>query len=202
MKSIVIPLEFLKAIGEKPHAIRIYWIKWLADYSTELFRNDFIEFFVNDMKGKNINLETIKEAYYFGMKFFEGGFTFVEENKKKRTTKKYPEETTTLINKVLDYLNEKTNSTYSATKTNSELIYARIMEGYSISDFKKVIDIKAEQWIGTEQEKYLRPITLFQVSKFENYLNEPQKQLNGNTKQQSSINKLSNASIKAKQLFS
>ena len=46
MKSIVIPLEFFKAIGEKPHAIRIYWIKWLADYSNELFRNDFVEYFI------------------------------------------------------------------------------------------------------------------------------------------------------------
>jgi len=202
MKSIVIPLEFFKAIGEKPHAIRIYWIKWLADYSNELFRNDFIEFFVNDMKGKNINLETIKQAYDFGMKFFEGGFTFIEENKKKKTTTKYPEETNATINKVLDYLNEITNSTYSATKNNTQLIYARIMEGYTISDFKKVIDIKAEQWKGTEQEKYLRPITLFQASKFENYLNEPQKQLNGKPKQQSSINKLSSASNKAKQFFS
>jgi uncharacterized phage protein (TIGR02220 family) len=202
MKSIVIPLEFLKAIGEKPHAIRIYWIKWLADYSNELFRNDFLEFFVNDMKGKNINLETIKEAYDFGMKFFEGGFTFIEENKKKKTTTKYPEEINATINKVLDYLNEITNSTYSATKNNTQLIYARIMEGYTISDFKKVIDIKAEQWKGTEQEKYLRPITLFQASKFENYLNEPQKQLNGKPKQQSSINKLSSASNKAKQFFS
>lgn len=202
MKSIVIPLEFFKAIGEKPHAIRIYWIKWIADYSDELFRNDFVEYFVKDMQGKNLNLETIKEAYDFGMKFFEGGFEFISKNKKKKSIKKYPQDITDTINKVLEYLNVATNSTYTNTKTNSECIHARINEGFTISDFIKVIDTKVEQWIGTEQQKYLRPITLFSASKFENYLNEPQKQLNGKPKQQSVINKLSNASNKAKQFFS
>jgi len=201
MKSIVIPLEFFKAIGEKPHAIRIYWIKWLADYSNELFRNDFVEYFIKDMEGKNLNLETIKEAYDFGMKFFDDGFEFISKNKRKKSIKKYSEETNNTILKVLEYLNEVTDSTYSATKTNSECINARINEGFSISDFKRVIDLKAEQWLGTEQQKYLRPITLFSTSKFENYLNEPQKQNNGKPKQQSVIDKLSNASNKAKQFF-
>jgi uncharacterized phage protein (TIGR02220 family) len=201
MKSIVIPLEFLKAIGEKPHAIRIYWIKWLADYSNELFRTDFVEYFINDMKGKNINVETIKEAYEYGIGFFEGGFTFIE-GKKKKSEKKYPEDIMAIINKVLDYLNQETESTFTATKTNSEYIKARITEGYSITDFKKVIDNKVSHWLGTEQQKYLRPITLFSASKFENYLNEPQKQHNGKPQQQSVINKLSNASNKAKQFFS
>jgi uncharacterized phage protein (TIGR02220 family) len=201
MKSIVIPLEFLKAIGEKPHAIRIFWIKWLADYSNELFRNDFIEYFVKDMKGKNLNLETIKESYDFGMKFFEDGFTFVDGNKRKKSIKKYSEDKMNTINRVILYLNEKTQSTYTASKTNTDCINARINDGYSISDFKKVIDTKAEQWLGTEQQKYLRPITLFSTSKFENYLNEPQKQSNAKPIKQSSIDKLSNASNKAKKFF-
>jgi len=34
MKNILIPVEFLKAIGEKHHHFRIYWIKWLADILT------------------------------------------------------------------------------------------------------------------------------------------------------------------------
>ena len=202
MKSIVVPIEFFKAIGEKPHAIRIYWIKWLADYSEELFRNDFVEYFVKDMQGKSINLETIKEAYDFGMGFFEGGFEFITENKKKKSVKKYSQDINDTINKVLEYLNAVTNSTYTATKTNSECINARINDGFTLSDFKKVIDTKAEQWLGTEQHKYLRPITLFSQSKFENYLNEPQKQVNAKPKQPSSIEKLSNASNKAKQFFS
>ena len=46
-----------------------------------------------------------------------------------------------------------------------------------ISDFKKVIDSKSNEWLGTDFEKYLRPATLF-GSKFESYLNEANKKTN------------------------
>ena len=38
-------------------------------------------------------------------------------------------------------------------------------------DFYKVINIKSKQWLNTDMEKYLRPVTLFS-NKFEGYLNE------------------------------
>ena len=40
-----------------------------------------------------------------------------------------------------------------------------------VDDFKKVIDTKAAEWLGTDMEKFLRPQTLF-GSKFESYLNQ------------------------------
>jgi hypothetical protein len=55
--------------------------------------------------------------------------------------------------------------------------------------------------MGTDQQKYLRPITLFQAKKFENYLNEPKLEINVKSKSISSIDKLTNASNKAKQFF-
>ena len=199
MKSIKIPLEFFKAIGEKPHAFRIYWIKWLADYTDHLFKNDFIELFTNDMKGKNLNLETIKEAYDFGIGFFEGGFDFISENKRSKNS--ISAENMELIESVILYLNEKSISTYTMSKANIDCIHSRIKEGFTISDFKSVIENKTKQWLGTEQQKYLRPITLFQAKKFENYLNEPQIQINGKQKSTSSIDKLTNAVNKAKGYF-
>ena len=199
MKSIKIPLEFFKAIGEKPHAFRIYWIKWLADYTDHLFKNDFIELFTNDMKGKNLNLETIKEAYDFGIGFFEGGFDFISENKRSKNS--ISAENMALIESVILYLNEKSISTYTMSKANIDCINSRIKEGFTISDFKSVIENKTKQWLGTEQQKYLRPITLFQAKKFENYLNEPQIQINGKQKSTSSIDKLTNAVNKAKGYF-
>jgi uncharacterized phage protein (TIGR02220 family) len=51
------------------------------------------------------------------------------------------------------------------------MISARIEEGYKLEDFKIVIDNMVAKWKGTEWEQYLRPQTLFQASKFENYLN-------------------------------
>ena len=73
---------------------------------------------------------------------------------------------------IIDYLNEKTGKTYTAVKTNNQLINARYEEGYTLEDFKAVIDYKTSKWKGTEWEKYLRPSTLFSAKNFENYVNE------------------------------
>jgi uncharacterized phage protein (TIGR02220 family) len=73
---------------------------------------------------------------------------------------------------IILYLNEKANKNYSVeAKEARRCINARIAEGYSVNDFKKVIDIKVSKWLNTPQEDYLRPITLF-GTKFNSYLNE------------------------------
>lgn len=74
---------------------------------------------------------------------------------------------------IIDYLNLKTNKNFKPNaKATQDFIKARLKDGYSIDDFKKVIDNKCYQWLGTEQEQYLRPETLFRPSHFESYLNE------------------------------
>ena len=45
-------------------------------------------------------------------------------------------------------------------------------EGFAKEDFFTVIDNKVRSWKGTEWEKYLRPQTLFNATKFQGYLNE------------------------------
>lgn len=73
---------------------------------------------------------------------------------------------------VIDYLNQQTGKNYkSTTKKNQTVIRARTDEGFSIDDFKRVIDNKVAEWKGTNMEKYLRPETLF-GTKFEGYLNQ------------------------------
>ena len=80
--------------------------------------------------------------------------------------------TTFVIKQVIDYLNERVGSNYkSNTPKTRDKIKARINEGFTLEDFKKVIDIKFIEWKGTEFEKYLRPETLF-GTKFESYLNQ------------------------------
>ena len=73
---------------------------------------------------------------------------------------------------IVSYLNEKAGTKYKATtaKTKSA-IKARLAEGFTVDDFKTVIDKKCAEWIGDDKmEKYLRPETLF-GTKFEGYLN-------------------------------
>ncbi len=76
---------------------------------------------------------------------------------------------------VIQYLNEKAHTHFSPTsKDTQRKIKARWNAGYCLPDFKKVIDIKVEQWLtNPEMVSYLRPITLF-GPKFESYLNERQ----------------------------
>lgn len=72
---------------------------------------------------------------------------------------------------IIDYLNLKTGSKYKPTsKATKEHINARLKEGFTLEDFKTVIDNKTEEWKGTDFEQYLRPLTLF-GTKFESYLN-------------------------------
>ena len=72
---------------------------------------------------------------------------------------------------IISYLNEKAGTKYKHTsKKTQTCIHARLAEGYSVDDFKAVIDKKCADWIWTDYEQYLRPETLF-GTKFESYLN-------------------------------
>lgn len=78
-----------------------------------------------------------------------------------------------LINKIVEYLNEKAGTHYKATTKNTQKhINQRLSEGYTFESFKAVIDKKCTQWKGTDFEQYLCPDTLF-GTKFEKYLNQP-----------------------------
>lgn len=73
---------------------------------------------------------------------------------------------------IVEYLNEKAGKSFKHTtgKTKS-CIDARVNEGFTVENFKKVIDVKTNEWKGSDMEKFLRPETLFS-NKFEGYLNQ------------------------------
>lgn len=76
------------------------------------------------------------------------------------------------IVEIIDYLNNTLNSNYRATtKKTKSLINARLKEGFTVDDFKTVINNKYREWKNTDFEKFLRPETLF-GTKFESYLNQ------------------------------
>ena len=73
---------------------------------------------------------------------------------------------------VVDYLNQAAGTAFRKTsKDTKKHIRARFNDGYTLDDFKAVIDHKVTEWKGTEMEKFLRPSILF-GSKFEGYLNQ------------------------------
>ncbi|HEM5309944.1 TPA: phage replisome organizer N-terminal domain-containing protein [Streptococcus suis] len=93
------------------------------------------------------------------------------EELRKTNPKNYP------IYVPIQYLNQETGHTYKFIATHTKFIQARYKDGYTLEDFKKVIDTKVAQWKNnTEMAKYLRPKTLFSPSNFDSYLNETPKQ--------------------------
>lgn len=73
---------------------------------------------------------------------------------------------------IIEYLNLKTGSKFKpTTKPYVQAIRSRLKEGYTVDDFKTMIDKKCREWKGTKLEKYLTPKTLFAPSHFDTYLN-------------------------------
>jgi uncharacterized phage protein (TIGR02220 family)/predicted phage replisome organizer len=95
----------------------------------------------------------------------EGNATEEDKDKEKEEDKK-------IYISIVSYLNEKAGTKYKATTDKTKkAIHARLSEGFTVEDFKTVIDKKCAEWIGDpKMEKYLRPETLF-GTKFEGYLN-------------------------------
>ena len=78
-----------------------------------------------------------------------------------------------IISDIIDYLNLKANKRFSKkVKNYNDLISGRISDGRTIDDLKYVIDVKCEEWLNTDMEKYLAPDTLFRPSKFDKYINQ------------------------------
>ena len=79
----------------------------------------------------------------------------------------------TIYEEVINHLNNALSSKYQhKTDATRKHIKARVNEGFTLNNFKTVIDKKVAQWKGdTKMGQYLRPETLF-GTKFEGYLNE------------------------------
>ena len=148
-----------------------------------LEKKGYIEFLTSGSKGKESTLKiTIKQQLFNNnvtniseqLQQVEGGKQ-QQSNNNVTTLSKKKEKDNNIYSLVIDYLNKKANTNYRAsTKNTQSFINARVSEGYTVEDFKKVIDSKSKEWLNTDFEKYLRPTTLF-GTKFENYLNEANK---------------------------
>jgi uncharacterized phage protein (TIGR02220 family) len=92
-----------------------------------------------------------------------------------------------LMMAVVAYLNDKAGKRFNPKSADTiKHISARIAEGRTLDDFRKVIDIKVAKWKGktwkdarpgregetVNGDDLLRPSTLFRAGNFENYVNE------------------------------
>ena len=100
--------------------------------------------------------------------------TYIDETEDQKGKKVGPttDDEAAKVKEVLAYFNEKTGRNLRYVDGNIRVIRARLREGYTLDDFRRVIDVKYAQWNGDPKMRtYLRPQTLFST-KFDSYLNE------------------------------
>lgn len=120
----------------------------------------------------NVNRVLPKEQEGYCQKNKENNTSINNININNNKKEIYKEKSMEIIKATINYLNDKTGKNYKYNTPNTvKHLQARINEGYNDWDFMDVIDIKCDEWLGTDMEKYLRPDTLF-GSKFENYINQ------------------------------
>lgn len=126
-------------------------------YDKQMFKGDIKQNFKGDIK----------------QKFKDNNTSINNTSINKNIYSRADEKEDNFMVEVVDYLNKKTDKNFKSTTSKTKsLINARRREGYSLDDFKKVIDIKTKQWKkDVNMNKFLRPETLF-GTKFESYLQE------------------------------
>jgi uncharacterized phage protein (TIGR02220 family) len=90
------------------------------------------------------------------------------------------EQENAFVAQVINYLNEKADRKFKPDSSNAlKYIPPRMKEGYTLIQFKAIIDYKLEEWSDTAKEIrgkpasfYLRPETLFCKENMEKYLEE------------------------------
>ena len=78
------------------------------------------------------------------------------------------------VRAVVAYLNAQTGKHFRAdSRQTAAAVRARLSEGWTVEDFRRVVDAKVSDWAGDPRmEQYLRPSTLFRPSNFESYANQ------------------------------
>lgn len=196
MRHFQIPESFFKTDTRSNKLYGRIWFYWLSEFVDEILEPDFLE----KQKGleKWLSPREIKEVYESGVQQLrENDFKVLEtKGKKKRESKPITAEMKKDAISAIVYLNSQTGSTFSTKGNNIELVAARLREGYSLAEIKLVIDKKVLDWKGSDYSKYLRPLTLFAKSKFENYLNGTNE-----SNPTGKLSKLSDSVNKAQQLI-
>lgn len=159
---------------------------WASDtYFMDLYKvsRSTIQRWFHQLESKGYIKRVIK--YKDGTKEIEQRYTYLCDNPmlKNETTPMPKNETDNITNinntfnkyivEIVNYLNDVAGKNFKhTTRKTQTLIKARLREGFTVDDFKRVIDNKTKEWKhDPKMSKYLRPETLF-GTKFESYLNE------------------------------
>jgi len=98
------------------------------------------------------------------------------EREGEKTLSGKPDEKTQLkqnAREILSFLNTKTGRLYRPVEANLGLIESRLKDGIGFQDLKSLVAKKCREWLPDEKmSAYLRPATLFNKTKCEQYVGE------------------------------
>ena len=139
----------------------------LENIKTSVFKD-----YINSIINKNMGIDSLSIVYN---KSIDTGPQEEEEEEEEKE-----EKNNNIVIDIIEYLNLIADKSYKHnSKSTIKYINARIEDGFVLDDFKKVIDIKVNQWKDDKKmNKFIRPETLFS-NKFEGYLNEESTNNNG-----------------------
>jgi uncharacterized phage protein (TIGR02220 family) len=141
MRQFIIPESFFKTLAEMPKLYSRLWFEWLSGYADDIFEPNFLEKLDLTFYSEN----DVREIHTFGVQLLrQGDFSIIDKSKgRKKVSKKIDPELQQVVNKVVEYLNSKAETSFLPhTQSTIELVVGRIKEGYTISDFVIVIDNK------------------------------------------------------------
>ena len=107
----------------------------------------------------------------------------------------------TEISEIIDYLNQVAGKHYTGrSESHRKCITARLKEGYTVEEFKQVIDNMTREWMGDEKmERYLCPETIFN-GKFETRLNNNETKAQKEKRKSDELHERQIEAIKANEL--
>lgn len=95
------------------------------------------------------------------------------EEETTKTSSVFRDGLTPVYLEIVAHLNQVAGKSFKHTsEVTRKYIRARLAEGFTVDDFKKVHELKWAEWKGTEWEKFVCPTTLYRPSNFERYLNQ------------------------------
>lgn len=84
-----------------------------------------------------------------------------------------PDPVAQICKRAIDYLNQKTGAKFKHAASHLRLIAARIKDGATEDEIKRVVDRKCQEWADDKKmRQYLRPGTLFTAGNYDNYVGQ------------------------------
>lgn len=182
-------MRFLISLSKRPPSHQLLWVYLIGEIESGnttfephglCIRFDIsqstlkrvIAWGIDELNQERVVYRAFYKSHQLHIALGDVGYVKPKAKKTEQTETKKETQVVSEAVEIIEYLNQVTGKNFKAKSKNAQRhISARLKEGYALDDFKRVIDVKSQKWMGTSMEQFMRPETLF-GSKFDGYLNE------------------------------